>query len=123
MRLVLDASLTLAWHFEDEASVEADRLLYAVTRGGAVVPSLWRIEVASGFQSAIRRKRIDQRYRDDSLADLRLLPIEIDGEGDVWWSTPPLADAARDARPPPTFCERALGSAGDADLTVRNRAI
>jgi predicted nucleic acid-binding protein len=93
LRLVLDASLTLAWYFEDEASVEADRLLSAITHGGAVVPPLWRLEVANGFQSAIRRKRIDQRYRDDSLADLRLLPIEIDGESDarVWSSALPLA--------------------------------
>jgi predicted nucleic acid-binding protein len=94
LRLVLDASLTLAWYFEDEATVETNRLLYAVTRGGAVDPPFWRLEVANGFQSAIRRKRIDQRYRDDSLADLRLPPIEIDGESDarVWSSTLPLAD-------------------------------
>jgi predicted nucleic acid-binding protein len=94
LRLVLDASLTLAWYFEDEASVEADRLLYAITHGGAVVPPLWRLEVANGFQSAIRRKRIDRPYCDDSLADLRLLPIEIDDESDarVWSSTLPLAD-------------------------------
>ena len=65
-----------------------------VSHRGAVVPPLWRLEVANGFQSAIRRKRIDQRYRDESLADLRLLAIEIDGESDahVWSSTLPLAD-------------------------------
>jgi predicted nucleic acid-binding protein len=69
-------------------------VLAAVTRDGAVVPPLWRLEVANGFQSAIRRKRIDQRYRDNSLADLQLLPIEIDGECDarVWPSALPLAD-------------------------------
>jgi predicted nucleic acid-binding protein len=94
LSLVLDASLTLAWYFDDEASPAADALLAAVTRRGAVVPPLWRVEVANGFQSAIRRKRIDKRYRDDSLADLRLLPIEIDGECDarVWSSALPLAD-------------------------------
>lgn len=94
MSLVLDASLTLSWYFEDEASPAADSLLAAVTRRGAIVPPLWRLEVANGFQSAIRRKRIDHRYRDDSLADLRLLPIEIDSESDtrVWSSTLPLAD-------------------------------
>ena len=94
MSLVLDASLTLAWYFEDEASTAADSLLAVVSHRGAVVPSLWRLEVANGFQSAIRRKRIDQRYRDESLADLRLLAIEIDGESDahVWSSTLPLAD-------------------------------
>ncbi len=94
MSLVLDASLTLAWYFEDEASTAADSLLAVVSHRGAVVPPLWRLEVANGFQSAIRRKRIDQRYRDESLADLRLLAIEIDGESDaqVWSSTLPLAD-------------------------------
>ncbi len=94
MSLVLDASLTLAWYFEDEASAASDALLAVVSRRGAVVPPLWRLEVANGFQSAIRRKRIDQRYRDESLADLRLLAIEVDGESDahVWSSTLALAD-------------------------------
>jgi predicted nucleic acid-binding protein len=86
--------MTLAWYFGDETSPAADSLLAAVTRHGAVVPPLWRVEVANGFQSAIRHRRIDQRYRDDSLADLRLLPIEIDAECDarVWPSALPLAD-------------------------------
>jgi predicted nucleic acid-binding protein len=94
LKLVLDSALTLAWYFEDEATAETDRPLYAVIHGGAVVPPLSRLEVANGFQSAIRRKRIDQGHRDDSLADLRLPPIEIDGESDarVWSSTLPLAD-------------------------------
>jgi predicted nucleic acid-binding protein len=81
--LVLDASLTLAWYFDDEANSAVDTVLADVVRHGAVVPPLWRLEVANGFQSAIRRKRIDQRYRDDSLAELRLLPIEIDSECDT----------------------------------------
>ncbi len=58
------------------------------------MPPLWRLEVANGFQSAIRRKRIDARYRDASLADLKQLPIEVDTESDlhVWTSTLVLAD-------------------------------
>jgi predicted nucleic acid-binding protein len=55
---------------------------------------LWRIEVANGFKSAIRRRRITRRYRDESLVDLRLLAIEVDNECDarVWTSTLALAD-------------------------------
>jgi predicted nucleic acid-binding protein len=92
--LVLDASLTLAWYFDDEANSAVDTVLADVVRHGAVVPPLWRLEVANGFQSAIRRKRIDQRYRDDSLAELRLLPIKIDSECDtrVWSSALSLVD-------------------------------
>lgn len=86
--------MTLAWYFDDEATAETDSVLAIVARHGAVVPPLWRVEVASGFQSAIRRRRINRRYRDDSLADLRLLPVEIDGECDarVWPTALPLAD-------------------------------
>ena len=92
--MVLDASLTLAWYFDDEANSAVDTVLADVVRRGAVVPPLWRLEVANGFQSAIRRKQIDQRYRDNSLAELRLLPIEIDSECDtrVWSSALSLVD-------------------------------
>lgn len=94
MKFVLDASTTLAWYFEDEASELADRALASAALGEAVVPPLWRLEVANGFQTAVRRKRIDPRYRDESLADLKKLPIEVDGESDlhVWTSTVALAD-------------------------------
>ena len=48
---------------------------------GAVVPLIWRYEVANGFLAAIRRRRIEPAYRDVSLAELRLFPITIDRAG------------------------------------------
>ena len=88
MSLVLDASTTLGWYFEDERSAAGDDILDRVTESGAVVPILWRYEVANGLQMAVRRKRIDQAYRDASLAELRLLPIVVDRAGDdAIWST------------------------------------
>jgi predicted nucleic acid-binding protein len=61
---------------------------------GAVVPSLWRAEVANGLQIAIRRKRIDAVFRSRALQHLELLPITVDRETDtyVWSSTLALAD-------------------------------
>jgi predicted nucleic acid-binding protein len=92
--LILDASVTLAWYFEDERTDESDAVLDRVTESGAVVPTLWCYEVANGLQTARRRKRIDEAYRDASLAELRLLPIEIDRVGDdsVWTAMLDLAD-------------------------------
>jgi predicted nucleic acid-binding protein len=92
--LVLDASQTLGWYFEDERTQAGDAALDRVTEEGAVVPALWRYEVANGLQTAVRRKRIDAAYRDASLAELRLLPIMIDraGDGLVWTATLGLAD-------------------------------
>ena len=94
MRLVIDASLTLSWYFEDERTPAANAVLDQVTNTGAVVPSLWRLETANGLQIAIRRKRIDAAFRDRALLDLGRLPITIDPETDAqaWTTTLQLAD-------------------------------
>jgi len=92
--LVVDASLTLSWYFEDERTPAADALLDQVTNTGAVVPSLWRLETANGLQVAIRRKRIDVAFRDRALTHLTRLPITVDAETDAhaWTTTLQLAD-------------------------------
>jgi predicted nucleic acid-binding protein len=87
MSLVLDASITLGWYFDDERSAAGDTILDRVTESGAIVPVLWRYEVANGFQMAVRRRRIDAGYRDASLAELRLLPVAVDHAGaDLAWT-------------------------------------
>lgn len=97
MTLVLDSSLALAWCFEDERTEVATSLLYRVADAGALVPALWRLEVANGLQSAIRRGRIDVAYRDAVLADLGDLAIVIDPETDrkAWSDILALADRFR----------------------------
>ena len=94
MSLVLDPSLALSWFFEDERTRVADIVLDQVARFGAVVPSLWRIEVANGLQVAVRRKRIDAAFRDQVLARLAALPITVDHDGDLhaWTTTLSLAE-------------------------------
>ena len=88
MSLVLDASLALAWYFQDEATPVTDAILDRVAETGAVVPALWRLELANGLQSAVRRHRINTAYRDQSLAELRQMQIESDLETDAHaWST------------------------------------
>jgi len=85
--LVLDASLTLSWFFEDEQSEAGDDLLNMVAERGAFVPRWWRLEVANGLFVAMRRKRLDAAYRDKALAQLARLPITVDGETDAYaWS-------------------------------------
>lgn len=89
MSLVIDSSLTLAWLFADERSKATDLLFEAVLRDGAVVPSLWRLEVANALEMAVRRERVDTQFRDDSLRDLAMLPIAIDSDTDshAWGAT------------------------------------
>ena len=78
MNLVLDASVVLAWCFEDDTSDYASRVLDSLRESEAVVPGLWALEVANGLVTAERRGRIDAS---DSarFVDLVLsLPIAID---------------------------------------------
>ncbi len=88
MSLVLDTSITMAWYFEDEATPATEDVLDRVTETGAVVPTLWRLEVGNTLQMAIRRKRIDAAYRDAVLTELAAMPITIDAETDLHaWTT------------------------------------
>jgi len=85
--MVIDASLTMAWYFDDESTPATDELLDRVSNAGALVPNHWRLEVANAFQMAIRRQRIDAVYRDASLAELAMLPITIDDDTKTYaWS-------------------------------------
>ena len=88
MSLVIDASLTIAWYFDDETTAATEAVLDKVSEAGAVVPTLWRLEVANAFQTAFRRQRINALYRDESLAELAQMPITIDGDTDTYaWTT------------------------------------
>lgn len=88
MSVVIDASLTLTWYFDDETTPAAEAILDRVSETGAVVPGLWRLEVANAFQSALRRKRISPEYRDESLTELTQLPITIDADSETYaWTT------------------------------------
>ena len=80
MSLVLDSSAALAWLFPDETSPAIQAVFDQLIRAGAWVPSLWRLEIANSLQMAVKRRRVSERFRDQSLADLELLPIRVDPE-------------------------------------------
>lgn len=80
MSLVLDASMTITWLFEDERTRAAHDVMRRVVREGALVPSLWRLEVANVLRNAVRRGRCDEAYADRSLARLGRLAIKRDQE-------------------------------------------
>jgi predicted nucleic acid-binding protein len=86
--------MALSWYFEDECSPAADALLDRVAEDGAVVPSLWRLEIANGLQIALRRGRINRALRDRSLAELGRMAITTDPDTDsyAWTNTLQLAD-------------------------------
>ena len=94
MSFVLDASVTVAWFFEDERTPAIDQLLARLAEQGAIVPTVWKLEVASAFQAAIRRGRIDRIFRDAALEHLSEFMIDVDAEtpAHAWSVTLGLAD-------------------------------
>ena len=94
MSLVLDSSATLAWIYSDETTDPIRRLFDAVADEGAVVPALWRLEIANSLTVAVRRGRIDANFRRAVLSDLALLDITTDDHTDVhaWGETLSVAD-------------------------------
>jgi hypothetical protein len=59
MAFVIDASATLPWRFEDEATPWTEALLDRIEGGEeVVVPAHWPLEVMNGLLMAVRRGRI-----------------------------------------------------------------
>ena len=91
--IVLDASMAIAWQFEEETTDQTEAVIDRVVRGGARVPSIWRLEVANALRMAVRRKRCSAAELSAALADLLDLPIEDDREtaAHAWTTTLELA--------------------------------
>ena len=84
----MDGSAALAWCFEDEATPKIDALMLKVAANGALVPAIWRLEVANALQAGIRRGRMTAETRDDLLTALSEMDIRTDPETDRYaWTT------------------------------------
>lgn len=70
--LVLDSSATLAWIYAEETTDAVRRIFEIVAEDGAVVPAIWRLEVANSLTVAVRRRRIDVGLRNAALIDLAM---------------------------------------------------
>lgn len=78
MAFVIDTSVTMAWCFEDDATPDTDTVLDRLRDEEAVVPNLWRLEVANVLLVAERRGRISEAQAMRFVGLLDQLPIRID---------------------------------------------
>jgi precorrin-6B methylase 2 len=72
-----DPSIIFRGGVEPEAQA-IRRVFDAIADNGALVPALWRLEVANILTMAVRKRRIDPDFRRAGLADLALLEISTD---------------------------------------------
>ncbi|WP_029029361.1 type II toxin-antitoxin system VapC family toxin [Salinarimonas rosea] len=91
--IVLDASMALSWFFEDEQTPAGRAIMDHAIERGAIVPSLWKLEVANVLRMSVRRGRCTMAFADQAIADLVELEIEIDAEtaDHAWNATRTLA--------------------------------
>lgn len=75
---VLDASVTMAWCFEDEASDAAWGLLDRLGEDTALVPGIWSVEVANVLLVAERRRRLTRPQSRAFVTRLLALPILVE---------------------------------------------
>lgn len=97
MTIVIDASVTLAFCFEDERTPEVMAIFDKLIEQGAVAPGLWRYEVANALLVAQRRGRFAAAFRRGIFDRLDETPIVMDEESDLvaWSTTIHLADLHR----------------------------
>ena len=81
--LVVDASIVVAWLFDDEDEPRADRVLEQLAEDGALVPQLWHLETRNSLLTAERRSRLSPGEVKERLDALKGLPIATDDEPDL----------------------------------------
>jgi predicted nucleic acid-binding protein len=74
---VVDASVTLAWCFEDETTDASEAVLRRLFEEGGIAPGHWPIEVASGLLSAERRDRLADGRLASARTVIGTLPVGI----------------------------------------------
>lgn len=75
--IVIDASITIAWTLVDEHTAFANGIRDRVLAEGAVVPSVWTLEVANVLIQAERRGRKSAETVTRALALLQDLPVTV----------------------------------------------
>jgi len=77
-RIVLDTSVVMAWLMPDEVTDATGNLDKWMNSKGAIVPSLWRIELGNSLLVACRRGRISHEQRTTILQVVSRFPVSVD---------------------------------------------
>src|SRR5206468_13012349 len=76
--IVIDASLTASWHFEDERSEPAEAILESLEHDSAYAPLIWWFEIRNVIILGERNGRTTHDQTAEFVAFLSQLPISLD---------------------------------------------
>ena len=78
-RLVLDASVAVAWFFDDEATEVSESVLNLLYAGAELLaPAVWPLEVANALLVAERRKRVSLAQMTALMSRITSFPISLE---------------------------------------------
>jgi predicted nucleic acid-binding protein len=77
-QVVLDASVALAWLFEDDATGYAVRALDELRGLEILVPAVWPLEIANALVAVGRRRLLPAEKEESYLAALLALPLTVE---------------------------------------------
>lgn len=81
--LVVDASVSASWLFDDEDDPRADQALKSLEDAPGLVPQLWHYEMRNIMLVARRRSRLTQDGMIARISALADLPLETDNDPDL----------------------------------------
>jgi len=92
--IILDCSVTASWFIPDEFSKSSFYIRDKIRERGAIVPTIWSLEVGNVLLISERRKRITKEQRQKALYILKDLPIKTDELTfkNAWFETIELAE-------------------------------
>ena len=92
--IILDCSVAISWFIPDEFSKNSLDIRNKISEEGAIVPTIWSLEVGNVLLISERRKRITKEQRQKALYILKDLPIKTDELTfkNAWFETIELAE-------------------------------
>lgn len=108
--LVLDASVVLAVALQEANRAHAAKLLEQAIDSGAMVPSIWHVEIGNGLLTAQRRKALSAEETAAALRHLSRLTVRVDAgtASRAWRETLALAEQHRLTLYDATYLELSL---------------
>ncbi len=78
MALVLDNSVVCGWFLANQSSPYSDAIAKRLQQERAVAPALLRLEYTNVLRTACKRGRMNAQQAQEAIAQLQMLPIDID---------------------------------------------
>lgn len=80
MPFVLDNSVVSGWYLDNQANAYTEAIAARLHEDRALVPAVWELELTNVLRTACLRQRMQAQAAQAVIAQIGLLPIDVDRE-------------------------------------------